>query len=90
VSHNYTTGNSYGVLYMPVMMRVKPTLAYSSTSHFTILYKGSTGVPSQFVIEGGNGFSQEFRVDRLGLTQGESAWTRLDNASATFDLDSEL
>ena len=55
-----------------------------------MLYRGSTGAPNQLVIEGGNGFNQEFRVDRVGLTQGESAWTRLDNASATYDLDSEL
>jgi len=90
VTHNYGTGNSYGVIFTPVMMRARPTLAYSSASHFLMLYGGSQGAPNQLVREGGNGFAQEFRVDRTGLTAGQSAWTRLDNASATFDLDSEL
>ena len=90
VSHNYSTGNSYGVFYMPVMMRAKPTLAYSSLSHFLVLSSLTASAPTGFAIEGGNGFNQEFRVDRSGLSQGGTAWTRLETASATLDLDAEL
>jgi len=85
----YTSAMFFGVLALPVPMRVAPTLTYSGAADFDVFTGGSNLTASEVGLTRAGSFAQEVKFTVSGATQGHGAWVRVGN-SGWLAFDAEL